>query len=82
VKAGYKNVTLSLPEPLLRQVRVYAAHHDQSMTSLITDLLRKLVDREADRDKLKRRFIDRIRSAPARGIKIDWKREDLYDRIR
>jgi plasmid stability protein len=76
------NVTLSLPESLLRRFRVYAASRNQSMTSLMTEALRALLDEEEQAAKAKDRFLERIRKAPDRGIggKISWTRDELYQR--
>jgi len=38
-----RKVTLSLPEDLVRRVRVFAAERDTSMSALVVDLLRQLV---------------------------------------
>lgn len=78
----HKNVTLSLPEPVLRRFRVYAASHNQSMTSLMTRAIEKLMERDDEYEKAKRRLIERMHNAPDLGTngKIPWKREDLYDR--
>jgi hypothetical protein len=82
VKAPVKNVTLSLPEPLLREFRIYAATQDRSMTALMTDAIAKMVGQDAEREKAGRRFLERIRRAPDRGVggKITWTREELHDR--
>jgi hypothetical protein len=78
----HKNVTLSLPEPVLRRFRVFAAEHNQSMTSLMTRAIEKLMERDDEYDKATRRLIERMRNAPSLGTNgtIPWKREDLYDR--
>ena len=82
--AAKKNVTLSLPEPLLRKFRVYAAERNQSMTALMTEAIRKMTEEETDREKekAKRRFFERLKNPPGKGPgdNIPWKREDLYDR--
>ncbi|MGD0199216.1 MAG: hypothetical protein ABSD27_00545 [Bryobacteraceae bacterium] len=77
-----KNVTLSLPEPLLRKFRVYAASRNQSMTSLMAQAIRRVMGDDADREKAGRRFIERIRNAPDRktGGVIRWSREELHER--
>jgi plasmid stability protein len=82
VKADHKNVTLSLPEPLLRKFRVYAAQHNKSMTSLMTEAIERMVAPDDDYEERKRRLIEGMRNAPNLGTggKITWKREDLYDR--
>jgi uncharacterized protein with ATP-grasp and redox domains len=77
----HKNVTLSLPEPVLR-FQVYAAGHNQSMSSLMTRAIEKLMERDDEYEKTKRRAIERMHNAPDLGTNgmIPWKREDLYDR--
>ena len=81
MKTAHKNVTLSLPEPLLRRFRIYAASRNQSMTKLMTEAIRLLMDQESD-CAAKRRIIERMRNAPDLGTKgvIKWTREELYDR--
>ena len=80
--SAHKNVTLSLPEPLVRRFRVYAASRNQSMTSLMAEAIREVMDRDADSVKAKRRFLDRIEHAPDRGTGgvIRWSREELHER--
>lgn len=81
VKA-HKNVTLSLPESLLRKFRVYAAFRNRSMTNLMTEAIQTLMEREEQQESAKRRFLKRIMSAPDRGTggKIRWTREELHER--
>jgi hypothetical protein len=80
--SAHKNVTLSLPEPLVRRFRVYAASRNQSMTSLMAEAIREVMDRDADSVKAKRRFLDRIERAPDRGTGgvIRWSREEMHER--
>ena len=82
MKARHSNVTLSLPEPLLRRFRVYAASHNESMTRLMADAIRKMLNGEAGADRAARRFLERIREAPDRGTKgkIRWTRDELHER--
>ena len=77
-----RNVTLSLPEPLLRRFRVHAAGRNQSMTALMTEAIRSLMEREEQAGGAKRRFLARIRNAPDRGTggRIGWSREELHER--
>lgn len=76
----HKNVTLSLPEPLLRQFRIYAATRNQSMTQLMADAIRQMTE-GGDADAVKRRFLERMRTAPDRRMtKIRWTREELHQR--
>ncbi len=78
----HQNVTLSLPEPLLRRFRVYAAGRNQSMTGLMAEAIRTLLEQEDRSAQSQRRFLDRIRNAPDRGTKgrIRWTRAELHER--
>jgi predicted transcriptional regulator len=80
--ANHKNVTLSLPEPLLRRFRIYAAANNQSMTALMAEAIRQMIDRNSDSEKAKKRFLDRMQRAPDRqtGGAITWSREELHER--
>lgn len=80
-----RNVTLSLPEPLLRRFRVHAAERNQSMTALMTEAIQSLLERE-DRERqiaaAKRRILERMRNPPGWGTggRITWTREELHER--
>jgi hypothetical protein len=80
--SNHKNVTLSLPEPLLRRFRVYAAERGESMTSLMAQAIQKMIAEDQQNAKAKRRFLERIRNAPDRGTHgvIRWTREELHER--
>jgi hypothetical protein len=78
----HKNVTLSLPEPLLKRFRVYAASRNESMTALMTRAIQTMLEQDRTRERAKRRFLDRIRNAPNLGTNgaIGWGRDDLHER--
>jgi predicted nucleic acid-binding protein len=63
----HKNVTLSLPDALLRRFKVYAATKDASMSSLLAEAIRNMLDPRNDAERAKRRFLERIRNAPGHG---------------
>ena len=77
-----QNVTLTLPGPLLRRFRIYAAAHNKSTAQFVTDAIRALLEQEERNSKAKRRFLDRIRNAPDRGThgRIRWIRDELHRR--
>lgn len=77
-----QNVTLSLPEPLLRQFRVYAAERNQSMTALMAEAIRKMIDEDGLREARRRRMMERIHNAPDWGThgKITWTRDEIWER--
>ena len=81
-KVEHKNVTLSLPAPLLRRFRVYAASRNLSMSHLMADAIEKMIDAEGERQAAIRRSLEQMRNAPSLGTggKITWTREELYER--
>jgi plasmid stability protein len=44
----HRNVTLSLPNDLLRKFRIYAAIHNRSMSSIITEAITEMVKSSED----------------------------------
>ena len=78
----HRNVTLSLPEPLVRRFKVYAATRNQSMTGLMAEAIQSLMDEDEQTAKANRRFLERIRNAPDRGTggAVHWTREELHER--
>ena len=75
------NVTLSLPNALLRKFRIYAATRNQSMSSLMAQAIRDLMERDQQTAAARLRFLARIRNAPDRGTggAIGWTRNDLHE---
>lgn len=82
MKKEQTNVTLSLPETLLRRFRVFAAERNQSMSSLMTLAIRDMIERNVQTQRAKRRFLERIRNAPDRGTngEFQWTRDELHER--
>ena len=77
-----RNVTLSLPEPVVRRFRVYAASRNRSMTSLMSEAIGKMMDEDGEYEKAKNRFLKRIRTAPDLGLRdtLPWTRDELHER--
>jgi metal-responsive CopG/Arc/MetJ family transcriptional regulator len=82
VRQAHKNVTLSLPQALLRRFRVYAAARNESVSHLMAEAIHKMVDEDSATSKAKRRFIKRIRNAADQGTggAIRWTRDELHQR--
>lgn len=75
-----RNVTLALPEDLVRRAKVLAAERDTSISALVTDYLESLT-RDADYDLLWRH--ERALMAeglPMRVGPVTWSREDVHAR--
>jgi hypothetical protein len=79
-----RNVTLSLPTPLLKKFKVIAAKRNVSMSSLMEVAISKMILDDDDYDMRAKRAIERMRNSPGRGVgdNITWTREEIYDRVR
>lgn len=77
-----QNVTLSLPRPLLRRVRIAAAKRDTSISALLAASLEDLVRRDEDREVATQRFLARARSGYDMGSqgRLSLSRDELHDR--
>ncbi len=80
---GYMNITLSIDEELVKQVRKIAVERDTTLTGLVRAYLRELAAEDA-RSGRKRRELEALeRSFERLQIHMGertWKREDLYER--
>lgn len=80
---GYMNVTLSLEDDLVKEVRKIAVEQDTTFTGLVRDYLQKLAlentsggRKRREREALERSF-DQFQFKVG---KRTWKREDLHAR--
>lgn len=73
-----KNVTLSIPENLLRKSREYAKNQGTSLNELIRSLLRNHVDPE-ENDPVQR-LIEHTNRLSINTKNLKWTRDDIYDR--
>lgn len=76
-----RNLTLNLPEDLIKKAKVYSAQHDTSVNALVKQLLQEKLEQEDPVKAAGRRLL----AIAARGplTKIDpgtIRREDLYER--
>jgi predicted transcriptional regulator len=77
-----RNVTLALPEELLRQLKIIPARRETSLSALLAEALRQIVDAEQGYEQAQRLMLaDLERGYPlgTRG-KIDWTRDSLRER--
>lgn len=82
MKSESRNITLSLPEPLLRKVKIMAAERHTSVSRLLADTLEVLVSGEAGFERAKRRSLKRLDAGYDLGTKGNarWARDDLHAR--
>lgn len=77
------NVTLSLEDDLVKEVRKIAVERDTTLTGLVREYLKNLAE-EHSRSGRKRRELEALEES-FKLLKVNlgkrtWKREDLYER--
>ena len=77
-----RNLTIHLPDQLIRRLRVCAAIRNQSMTTVIKEAIERTLAQDSVREAAATRLIRRLQNAPDRGLggRISWTREELHDR--
>ncbi len=77
-----RNLTIHLPEQLIRRLRVCAAMRNQSMTTVVKEAIERTIGEDSVREAAASRLVRRLRNAPDRGIggKVSWTRDELHDR--
>jgi len=76
-----RNITLSLPEDLVRRAKVLAAQQDTSVSALVADLLRQVTDQGGDYDSVW--AAEERLMAEGIGLEIGsvtWSRADTHER--
>ena len=80
---GCMNITLSLDEKIVKEVRKIAVERDTTLTGLVREYLQKLAAESAATGR-KRRELERLEKSFDKYHfsigKRTWKRADLYDR--
>lgn len=71
-----KNVTLAIPDDLLKKARDYAKKNGTSLNEMIRDLLKKNVNREEDFSKK----IEELRKELQIDSRIKSTREEMHER--
>ncbi len=77
-----RNVTLSLPDDLLRRAKVLAAQRDTSISRLLTEALTTIVAREEGYTQAQRQHLALLRRGLNLGTRgrASWTREALHER--
>jgi hypothetical protein len=77
------NITLSIDDDLVKEVRKLAVERDTTLTALVRSYLEELANEHAKSGR-KRRELEALQESfkqlQFRHGKRTWKREDLYDR--
>lgn len=75
-----QNITLSVDKELIKKGKVIAAQKDTSVSQMLGEQLRQLVEDKEKYETAKRSALQTLKKGYHLGGKITWKREDLYDR--
>ena len=76
-----RNLTLSLPSPLIRQAKVYAAEHDTTINTLVRELLQEALSREDKARAAADRFLAIANGGPYFTIDPgSISREEMHER--
>jgi hypothetical protein len=75
-----QNITLSVDKELIKKGKVIAAQSDTSVSKMLSEQLRQLVEDNEEYETAKRSALQTLKKGYRLGGKITWKREDLYER--
>lgn len=75
-----QNITLCLDKEIITKGKIIAARKDTSISKMLGDQLKEIVDREDQYEASKRNALAALKKGFHLGGKITWKREDLYER--
>lgn len=82
MKEPIQNITLALPKPVLRKVKILAVERQTSVSALLTGMLEEIVGREdayaAARDRALALLTRRV-NLGTRG-RVTWTRDSLHER--
>jgi uncharacterized coiled-coil DUF342 family protein len=75
-----KNITLSVPEATLREVRKIAAERETTVNALVREYLEQLASHRARRDELRKRLTKFAKKSKAVVGPVTWSRDDVHER--
>ena len=75
-----RNVTLSLPDEIVKQAKIVAAQRETSLSGLVASLLKQVIGDAEDYDAVWERELAIMAAGPLRVGKITWSRDDLHQR--
>lgn len=75
-----KNITLSIDEAILDEVRVYAAKRGTTVNGMVRDYLSGIAKHEDRTARARRRILELAERSTAEIGPITWTRDELYER--
>ena len=75
-----QNITLAIEKEILRKGKLIAAQNDTSISRMLSDQLKAMIDKEEQYQAAKRKALHALKKGFHLGAKITWRREDLHER--
>ena len=77
-----RNVTLSIPDDLLRQLKITAARQETSISAMLTRTLRQIANEGDGYEEAQRQMLNDVKKGYRLGThgKIGWTRDELHER--
>lgn len=75
-----QNITLSLEKEIIKKGKIIAARKQTSISRMLGDYLKEITDNEDRYQADKKSALQHLKKGFHLGGKIDWKRDDLYER--
>ena len=75
-----KNITITVPEPVAKWARVWAARHDSSVSRLVGELLSAKMKEETAYEAAMKRYLNKPPQKLRKRVTRYPERADLHDR--
>lgn len=75
-----QNITLSIDKEIIKKGKIIAAQKDTSISKMLSDQLKGMVEKEDQYEAARRNALQALKEGFHLGGRINWKRENLYDR--
>ena len=75
-----QNITLSMEKEIIKKGKIIAARKETSISKMLGDLLKEVTDNEGRYQAARRNALQNLKKGLHLGGRIDWKRDDLYER--
>ena len=77
-----QNITLAIPKDILRKAKILAVEKNTSLSGLLTQTLKELVEKQEAYDQARHRNLTLLEHGLDLGTqgKTNWEREELHER--
>jgi hypothetical protein len=75
-----QNITLSLPKPVLRRIKIMAAQRQSSVSRLLTRAVEKMLEEETEYESARKRQMALLEEGIKLGFRKPASRDELHER--